>query len=166
MKRVTAVVAVIAATLMLVSAPALASAPTREPFPLEPIVIDGVCGFPVLAEPIVNQEFITTFTDEQGNVTRQIISGRLVTRLTNLDTGESVVVNTSGPGTILFEDDTVVLNGHGTGLLFFFPEQLGPGDPGLIMILKGSFTLTIAPDGTQTFSNVRGNTTDVCQLLG
>ena len=166
LKGVIGVVAVIAATLTLGSAPAAALAPTREPLVLAPVVIDGVCSFPVQAEAIVNREFITTFTDQDGNITKQIISGRLVTRLTNLDTGESVVVNTSGPGQILFEGDTVIFQGRGLGFLFFFPEQLGLGDPGLVIILKGTFTLTIAPDGTQTLSDVKGNVTDVCELLG
>jgi hypothetical protein len=165
-KRVTAVVAVVAAALALGQVPAFADAPTREPLVLDPIVIDGVCSFPVLAEAIVNQEFITTFTDEEGNITKQVISGRLITRLTNVDTGESVVVNTSGPGQITFEGDTIILRGRGLGFLFFFPGDLGLGDPGLLQILKGTFTLTILPDGTQILSNVTGNVTDVCELLG
>jgi hypothetical protein len=166
LKRATAVVAFVAGALALGQVPAAAAAPIREPLVLDPIEIAGVCGFPVLAEALINQEFITTFTDAEGNITKQLITGRLVTRLTNLDTGQSVVVNTSGPGMITFEGDTVILHAHGPGFTFFFPGQLAPGDPGLLEITKGNYTLTIAPDGTETLSEIKGNVTDVCELLG
>jgi hypothetical protein len=164
-RQAIAVVAVVAASLALVPAPASAVRPVREPLSLEPIVVEDVCSFPVLLEPIVNKEFITTFTDQEGNIVKQLITGRLVTRMTNLRTDESVVVNTSGPGKLTFEGDTTFLQGRGVWLLFFFPEQLGEGDPGLLVIVRGSFLLTIGPDGSQTLSNVRGNVTDVCKLL-
>jgi hypothetical protein len=61
--------------------------------------------------------------------------------MTNLQTDESVVANTSGPGKITFEGARTFLEGRGIWLLFFFPEQLGAGDPGLLEIVKGSFLL-------------------------
>jgi hypothetical protein len=164
-RQVIAIVAVVAASLVFLSATASAVKPNREPLAIEPVVVEDVCSFPVLLEPVVNKEFITTFFDKEGNITKQLITGRLVSRLTNLETDQSVVVNTSGPGKLTFEGDTTFLEGHGLWLLFFFPEQLGVGDPGLLLIVKGSFLLTIGPSGTETLSNVRGNITDVCELL-
>jgi hypothetical protein len=164
-KRGMAIVAVVAATLVLLPTTASADKPDREPLAIEPEVVEDICTFPVLVEPVLNKEFITTFYDKEGNITKQLITGHLVSRLTNLETNESLVVNISGPGKLTFEGDRTFLKGHGVWLLFFIPEQLGVGDPGLFVIVKGSFLLTIGPNGTQTLSNVRGNVTDVCELL-
>ena len=51
----------------------------------------------MLVDPIINQGFVESFFDEEGNLERQIVTGRFVNELTNLDSGESITVNISGP---------------------------------------------------------------------
>ena len=55
-------------------------------------VITGICPFPIFIETLVNKEFSKT---HKNGV--EIITGRLVVRITNTETGESRVYNISGP---------------------------------------------------------------------
>jgi hypothetical protein len=73
-------------------------------------VISGVCDFDLGITVLENNEYITTFFDQEGNVTRRLISGRFVVELRNEETDNSIVANISGPGTITFTDDSAVWN--------------------------------------------------------
>jgi hypothetical protein len=55
-------------------------------------VITDVCPFPIFIETLVNKEYSKT---HKNGV--EIITGRLVVRVTNTETGESRVYNISGP---------------------------------------------------------------------
>ena len=156
--------AVVAAALILaVAAPASADKPLREPFPSEDFVISGSCDFDVLVHNVENKEFIKTYFDDDGNPTRQIINGRLVTELTNLETRESIVYNISGPGVItFFEDGSVDFVLRGRSLLFFFPGEVE--DLPLLFVNSGQVTLHIDPEGNTGVEQV-GHVEDVCAAL-
>ena len=50
--------------------------------------------------------------------------------------------------------------------LFFFPaNQLGPGSPPMLIRTTGQVTLLNHADGTQTFIQKGGTSTDMCPLL-
>jgi hypothetical protein len=158
------VAAVVAAALILAAAaPASADKPLREPFPQGDIIISGSCDFDVLVHNVENKEFIKTYFDDDGNPTRQIVNGRLVVELTNLETRESIVYNTSGPGFLtFFEDGSLDFVFGGRSLVWFFPGEVE--DLPLVFVNSGQVTLHIDPEGNIVVEQV-GEVEDVCAAL-
>jgi hypothetical protein len=114
--------------------------------------VSGSCTFDVLVETIANREFATTFTSG-----KQIITGRVVARLTNVSTGKSVVVQISGPG---IEDlsNPSVFNLNGTSLLF---------PPGQLLLTRGPVSLTFDQNGNVTsLTMTSASAVDLCPVLG
>jgi len=150
--------------LVSIPAPASADRPVREFLPAEDDLISGVCDFDLAVIVLENDEFLTTFVDREGNVTKQLITGALVVELRNETTGASFVANIPGPGIITFPDDSEVVEALGPWLWIFFPGDLGPGQPGAALLTYGRFVVEFAPDGI-TILERRGRQVDVCALL-
>jgi hypothetical protein len=109
---------------------------------------EGVVTFPV------TQEYVTTFFDGAGNVTRMMITGRLVVTVTNVETGEDVTLNISGPSVQI--DD--VLTYHGPSIVF--PVE------GSLDFVHGRVVVTVDSEGFQHPVTMYRTTTDICALLG
>lgn len=122
-----------------------------------------LCPFAVRIEAVENKEIATTFTDKDGNPTRQLITGRLVMRITNLATGASIVRNVSGPGMLTFHADgtlTVVLRGG--SLLYLLPTDAG--GPGL-WLNSGPVRLEVDAANNVTSTVRPAHSIDVCPML-
>ena len=135
--------------------------PVREPVPSPPdetFPAGQLCAFPVFVETLRNNEILTTFSDG-----RQRVTGALKVRLTNVDTGESLIVNASGPG---WQTETATMfdvSGQGHWLLFQFPgDQPGPG----IFLYRGNihFVFDFATE-TVTVLSATGSRRDLCAVL-
>ena len=130
--------------IVLAVAPAAsAKKPAREINPgQDDVVIADQCAFPVLAH-VEGREIITTFTDNAGNPVKQIgiFPGNTLT-LTNLDTGKSVTVVSTGP---------------------FLPNPI-TGEPG-IWYLSGRARATLDARGNVTSAHVSGKLVDLCIQL-
>jgi hypothetical protein len=135
---VVLVVAVVAAVAVTTSA--FAGKPTREPLFIEDIALPDTCPFPVLIEVTANKEYVTFFPDGRIHVT-----GKLFVRITNLDTGESLDVNISGPGLIWPDSERI----HGRSLFLAFPEDVG--GPGIVLT-TGRVDVIRGEDGPSTSS--------------
>jgi len=157
--------AVVAAALILAAAaPASAGKPLRELLPSEDFVISGSCDFDVLVHNVENKEFIKTYFDDDGNPTRQIVNGRLVSELTNLETRKSIVYNISGPGVItFFADGSVDFVAGGRSLLWFLPGEVE--DLPLVFVNSGQVTMHIDPEGNTVGVEQVGGVEDVCAAL-
>jgi hypothetical protein len=116
------------------------------------LTVSGSCSFDVRIDFLANKEFITTFTSG-----KQIITGRLVVRVTNLENpSKSRVLNVSGPG---IEDlsDPSTFNLSGSSLVFF---------PGVFLLTHGPVTLTFDANGNVTsFTQTSQSSVDVCAVL-
>jgi hypothetical protein len=152
------------AVVVLAFAPsASANKPVREINPSQgDVVIRGQCAFPVLAH-IEGQEIITTFTDSAGNPVKQIgiFPGNTLT-LTNLDTGESLTVVSTGPFHLRVESDgsgSVMITGHGP-----FLSNPITGEPG-IWYLSGRARATLDAGGNVTSAKLSGQLVDLCAEL-
>jgi len=126
-----------------------------------------VCGFPVLFEPVRNEEYSKTTQNADGSVTIQI-TGFFSSRYTNLDSGAAVTTNISGPGTIvLWPDGSVDLAFRGRNGIIFFPDDAARFGFPDIFVASGRFTEHIAPDGTFTSAHLSGSVRlDVCAAIG
>jgi hypothetical protein len=156
---------VAAALILAAAAPASADKPLREPFPAEDITITGSCDFDVRVHTVENKEFITSYFDDDGNLTRQIVNGRLVLELTNQEKpAESIVYNVSGPVFLtFFEDGSLDFVLGGRSLLFFFPGEVE--DLPLVFVNSGQVTIHIDPEGNTVGVDQVGDVEDVCAAL-
>jgi hypothetical protein len=141
------------AVAALVVPAALADKPVREPLPAPPsFTISGSCGFDVMADVLVNKEFITTFSNGM-----QIITGRLVVRLTNAENpSKSVVLQVNGPGK---EDvaNPATFNLSGNSLIFF---------QGVLRLTRGPVSITFDANGNVTsFTQTSTSSVDLCAVL-
>lgn len=121
---------VLASALLLVSAVPVAAdgKPTRVFLPAGTVTTTAgqVCPFALQQEVLVNQEYGIIFTDAAGQPTHIIITGRFVVRLTNLDSGNSMVLNASGPGTLTFNaDGTLTLDAQGPATALLLASDAG-----------------------------------------
>jgi hypothetical protein len=152
MHRLIAALAVLASATVLAPS-ALADPPTREPLPQPPtFTISGSCAFDVQLDVLVNKEFITTLTGG-----RQIITGRLVVRLTNLsDPSKSIVLQINGPGINDLAAPSV-FNLSGSSLVFF---------PGVLVLTRGPISLTFDEEGNViSFTQTSASSVDLCAVL-
>jgi hypothetical protein len=76
---------------------AAAARPTREFLPPPDGLLDTSCGYEILVTFPVQQEYVKTFFDRDGNAIKLIVTGHLVVTFTNTGTLESLTANISGP---------------------------------------------------------------------
>jgi hypothetical protein len=161
---------VLAATVGMIfaAAPAQADKPTKIPAPVTPteITVTGTdkggigCPFDVKITPLENKEKTTIFSDG-----RQLVTGTFKVRLTRLDTGKSVDVNASGPGTFTPNEDGS-FTGVFKGRSLIFPN--GPEGPAshLFLVTSGRTIMIVNKDFTSfTLLNMIGGSVDLCKAL-
>jgi hypothetical protein len=162
--RILLLGAAVAVTLLAI-APAPAVPPQSEPLPpLDASFPAGfVCPFAMTVRTDISKAKATTHFDQEGNITRIQVSGHVVQTLTNDETDESVTLNTSGAATIyLREDGSLIFIGRGHGLALNLPTD---SPPSTALFIKGHAELTIEPDGRFVLGEVKGNVTNMCELL-
>ena len=156
----------IAAVAVTASFAAASGKPTRSitgnvPFTLP---AGAGCAFPTGYEPIVNGEITTTFPADANGDVRLIITGKLISRLTNLDNGKSLIVNISGPATIIVHPDGSVHSlGGGISAFPFFPTDTPPGPHW--WLFTGRLDLTQTAGGEFVLNGIRGTQVDLCPQL-
>lgn len=168
MKDIGRAVLVLLAVLALSvsgSQAALADPPTREPLVADPLSFGAgeVCSFPLTLSAERNRQQIISFSDGRINIV-----GSFWTRVTNDATGESIILNTSGPGFITPNPDgTVTLKVTGKSLFYFFPGDLGPGQPGALLNMTGLVVETLPADFSAilSFTHTGGTTENLCETL-
>ena len=122
-----------------------------------------VCAFTVTAEPIREDLRVRYHYDAAGNVDGYQATGQLIAKITNVDTGKSVVRNLSGPGTVTFNADgsyDAVVEGD---FLVFFLAQDDPSHA--LLLLSGRTVLHGAPDGAKTLIAQSGQVENLCDTL-
>ena len=154
---------------LLAPSPALADQPGPwAPFQAASFTLEAGtrCPFTLQGTVLSDQERIRTLaTYPDGSPRIQEVVGQLVTRFTNVETGESVVRNLTGTGIIEYGTDgsfTLTLQGG------HFAVGLAPTDPGgpAFLILTGSgFQVTFAPDGSRQLTYGSGTVENLCETL-
>jgi hypothetical protein len=132
------------------ASPVFAQRPTIEYFDLPSgfsFTLSGVCSFDVLEELLVNKEKVATFSDQNGDIKFQVLTGVNKWRFTNVETGKSIVLNASGPGrfSVQLGGDIVRAESGGVSFWTFFePGTQPPGWPALALT-KGRVVAEIDP---------------------
>ena len=153
-----------AVALVLVSAQAVLGAkPDRETLELPPslqVAAGDTCEFPLLVEFLVNGGKILTFFDNEGIAIRQIGTGVLKIRVTNL-ADESVApleLNISGPiHTTLHPDGSATLIFGGRGISLF--------PPGTLVLTAGRSVVELDAEGEVISVTNMGFEEDLCVTL-
>jgi len=137
--------------------------PVRVESPLAPLTLSGICPFDVLVEPLANRnnQKVTTFYDQNGNPRLSLVTGTLAVRLTNADSGKSIVVNIPGPGKYLDGGQSAVFEGP---WVIFLPPNTVPGSPALLYI-RGRINMTFDASGNTTSIRWQGQVQDLCAAL-
>jgi hypothetical protein len=122
-----------------------------------------VCPFQVTAEPVRQDVRVRYHYDAAGNVDGYQATGQLIGRITNDETGASVVRNLSGPGTVTFGSDgsyDAVVSG---GFLVFFVPQDTPSRA--LLLLSGHTVLHGDANGVKTLVSHEGEVENLCETL-
>jgi len=155
-KPVVLAVAVVVALCAAATASADPVTRTRVP-PPDDLTVTG-CGFDVLVQSVEWNIVSTTFNNDASPVV-EIQSGSAKTQLTNLETGETITVNISGPLVVkVLGDGSSIIAEEGPWLHF-----LVPGLPA-IFLTEGRVTITIDTAGNVTVAN-SGRIVDLCAEL-
>jgi hypothetical protein len=154
--------ACVALVLLALATTASAAAPTREVIPPGSDFVTTDCGYPILVQS-EGDTIRTTFTDNQGEVVRQIeVYPGFRWILTNLDTGATYTAGIPGPLKLRFNPDGTTTF-SGTGPWGWLPTHPGTGETG-VFLLRGHISqfFDAAGDVTSTFT---GHTVNICEQL-
>jgi hypothetical protein len=161
MRRSVFVALCVALALVVGGQSAYALAPIR--FELRPVHDSApagvVCPFAVSIDSVSINEKATIFSDG-----RVIVTGSSFERITNLDSGKSVVVNVSGPFTATNANGVYTFMATGRNLFGFRTGDLGPGQPGALLLTTGLVIFTQSSSGI-TFTHIGGTTENLCETL-
>ena len=133
---------------------AAADRPTKEPLPGSDFSGQFCADFPVLVHVVSDKEFLLTFSGGE----RAMFAGQAKLELTNLDTGKSITVNASGPGTFSFDEGTLTF--RGSTLLAGEAGFFGPSPR--LTLSGGQIVLDLA---TNAILSETGQSTDLCAVL-
>jgi hypothetical protein len=150
--------------LLTIVTPVAATKPDRVPAGNQSFTVGAgeLCPFAIQWVPVVDREKFMVFYDRDGNFVREWISGASFTKLTNLDSGKSVILNTSGPGPLTFNDGVLVIGGGGNGLVGLYPTDAG--GPAL-WATRGPWQLVFDANFHVTSASLPRNRTDMCAVL-
>jgi hypothetical protein len=122
-----------------------------------------VCTFAISAEPVRQHMLIRYHYDDAGTVDGYQVTGPLVARITNVETGASVELNLASFGTVTLNPDgsyDAVVEGN---FLVFFTSGESPSNE--LLLLVGRTVLHGSATGTKTLVSASGRTEDLCQTL-
>ena len=126
--------------------------------------VAGYCGFPIYSEPVRSQNFVLERTTNPDGSVTVATRGQLIRTLTNTDTGKSIQVNLSGPGSVTsFANRSYVIEGSG-GWLVFIPRRFGYDAP-VVAVTSGKFTYAYDPNTDSLDWSGNGALRDVCAEL-
>jgi hypothetical protein len=150
--RFSAVFAVVMSAAICVSV-ASASKPTRVPSPFSDASFSGVCSFTVSRTILVDNTYLTTFSDGTQRYT-----GTFKQRLTNETTGKYIDFNGSGPVLLEYHTDgTITETDYG-------PQFVRP--PGQLLLTTGQVVWQYDSDfNVLSYTQIGGTSQDVCALL-
>jgi hypothetical protein len=168
-RRIVAVLAVAGSFAAVSFSPALAGGDGWEPLPADTFVLPSeVCGFPVEVSFLVNQEYAKTVSQDDDTLVLRV-TGNLVQRLTNLDTGTFVDIHISGPAllTIDLSSGLLDVNGQGRSSLFFLAQDQEEFGITGILLVSGHLHEIFDP-ATSDVSElaVSGHVEELCSELG
>ncbi|MEU1686050.1 hypothetical protein [Micromonospora sp. NPDC005707] len=168
-KMSVAVASVVAAIVTALPGPASAASGGGAPGAWEPAPQEAFelpagarCDFAVRVEPIVDEvRKLTLATYPDGSPKRELFTGALIDRVTNLETGATSTADASGTSLVVYGTDGS-MTWYVTGpVLLGFRENAGSLPKGL-WIVDGQFAVEFTPTFEKTITMLHGTTHNVC----
>ena len=153
-----------ALALLVGVSPAAAAAPLREPYDPGTLTFGAgdVCAFELELETIDNRAHQLVFPEDANGSVRIKVNGRYLTRATNLESGESIVLHAFGPATLLAHPDgSMDISASGQSVLYFFPGDAIEG----LWLATGRYQAHLSAENIITSARVRGQMLDLCAAL-
>jgi hypothetical protein len=122
-----------------------------------------VCPFQVTASPVREDLRVRYHYDAAGNVDGYEATGQLIARITNDETGASVVRNLSGPGTVVLYPEGSYDATAGGNFLIFFLAQDNPSHQ--LLLISGRTVLHGDASGAKTLVSHEGQVENLCDTL-
>jgi hypothetical protein len=122
------------------------------------------CPFAVQDEILIDNSYALFFPVDVNGDTRVIVTGHIVTRITNLDNGKSVIENVSGPTFLTFHPDgsfDAVLAGRAFIQLYPTDSPAGP----IALLNSGRLVVTLTAPSQLILHNQIGRDQNVCTIL-
>jgi hypothetical protein len=157
----TSLFVVFVALLVVPAAFAGMGKPVRMPTGNQSVTFDAgiACSFPLYIDVLVDREVTTIWPGDKNGDVRIGITGTLVFRLSNALTGSSLVVDASGPVTVVVHPDgSQLIDFRGNSVVILQPGATPPGPQ--TFYLSGRGVETATPDGHFTLVSVSGTTSD------
>lgn len=144
-----------------------AASSKRVPVPTPPdTTFTGYCSFPLFVHVIANKEY-ETITSGPDASTIIKIDGNLVQSLTNVDSGKTVTLNSSGPGVItVFADGSQSIDSEGPSLAFWGPQAQSTFGLSPVENMAGHAQFTFDANGNLTNFSFTGHAVNECAVLG
>jgi hypothetical protein len=122
-----------------------------------------VCPFAVSAEPVMQHMEVRYHSSDDGTIDAYQVKGPLVARVTNTDTGASLVRNLASFGTVTLNPDgsyDALVTGN---FLVFFTGGESPANE--LLLLTGRTVLHGSAAGVKTLVSRSGRSEDLCKTL-
>jgi hypothetical protein len=122
-----------------------------------------VCSFEVTAAPVRQKMRLRYHYADSGEIDGYQVTGPLIARITNTETGASLQQNLSGLGTVTLNADgsyDAVVDGN---FLVFFLAGDSPANE--LLLLSGRTVLHGAPTGEKTLVSESGRSENLCDTL-
>jgi hypothetical protein len=147
------------------AAPAFARSSQWQLLDAQPFTTDS-CGFEVAVGIPVNASYTKVLEASDGSTTL-LETGKLDVSYTNLQTGQTITENESGPGKITeFADGSVTLDAGGHNGIFLTPADAQQFGLPALSVTAGHLQQTIASDGTITSLTLNGTVlVNICAAL-
>lgn len=146
-------------------APTHAPSSDWEPAPSAPWEVPaGVrCDFPISGVPVVDEvKKLTLQSYPDGTPKRELYTGALVIRITNLDTGAQTDADASGDAVIEYRPDGSMSRWYVRGPVLVGVGEDGGNLPRGMWIVDGIFTIDFTTDGKKNIHMVQGTKHNVC----
>ena len=89
---------------------------------------DTACGFVTLGEVTLNNEYQKDFYDNDGNLVKSLVNGRLQVTISNPDNGKSIVENVPGSAHLDYEKNEFFIVGRNGVFAHIFTGRLDLND--------------------------------------
>jgi hypothetical protein len=163
--RSLSIVPVVVGLVMTVTASTASADTKRVPASSPDVTLTGYCTFPVFVHTAKDKEYNTSTILADGTRVEKT-EGSLFVTFTNVNTGNAITVNSSGPGVITyFPDGTITVEEEGSDAnLWNAQAQAAFGLAGL-ELTSGHLDFTRDPSGNFTSYSLAGHSVDGCALL-
>lgn len=125
------------------------------------------CPFGLAGDPVVDRERIRTLSRfADGTPEVQEVSGPLVVRYSNTDTGRTARRDLTGKAVVRYGEDGSFTETLVRGHLAVGLAGTDPGGPGFFVLRGTGFRLDVSASGSRTLTLGTGRVENLCTVLG